>query len=154
MIDSKRSSYLQGNVQNLQLKHQSAALCYRIKHGRLKVLLITTRKSKRWIIPKGWLINGISSSQTAGREAWEEAGVKGKCAIQPIGRFTYVKTRASRGPVVCLVDVFPLCVTSVASEFPERAQRKRKWLSPGKAASRVKSPELCQLLHKLDPILH
>ncbi|WP_170416995.1 NUDIX hydrolase [Ruegeria atlantica] len=134
--------------------HQSAALCYRIKNGRLRVLLITSRKSKRWIIPKGWLIEDMTPSQTAGREAWEEAGVKGKCANKPLGHFSYVKPRSGKSSVFCLVDVFPLCVRSISSEFPERTQRKRKWVSPKKAASWVKSPELSQLFHRLGPILH
>lgn len=154
MIGARQPTCLRGSEQHLRLKHQSAALCYRIKHGKLRVLLITTRKSKRWIIPKGWLIEDMTPSQTAGREAWEEAGVKGNCANNPMGRFSYLKPHSSTNPVLCLVDVFPLCVTSIAPEFPERAQRKRKWVSPKKAASLVKSRELSLLLRRLGPILH
>ncbi|MCG7518762.1 NUDIX hydrolase [Ruegeria sp. Ofav3-42] len=134
--------------------HQSAALCYRIKQGRPEVLLITTRKSHRWIIPKGWLIDGLTPSQTATQEAWEEAGVKGKCSADLLGRFTYLKNFPGKGPVLCLVDVFPLYVRSIVSDFPERDERKRKWVSPKKAASRVNFPELSRLLRELGPVLH
>lgn len=133
---------------------QSAALCYRIEHGRPVVLLITTRRSRRWIIPKGWLIAGLTSAETATQEAWEEAGVIGHCGAQSLGSFTYLKNRRNKGAALCLVDVFPLRVHSVSSDFPEKGERKRKWCSPKSAASKVVSPELASLLRNFRPYSH
>ena len=125
---------------------QSAALCYRVESGQPKILLITSRRARRWIIPKGWLINGLSPSQTAAREAWEEAGVLGACGIERLGRFAYVKNRPSAVSALCLVDVFPLHVKRIETHFPEADERRRKWYSPQKAAQRVASPDLAELL--------
>jgi len=133
---------------------QSAALCYRLEQGRPEVLLITTRKSRNWIIPNGWLIEGFTPCQTARREAWEEAGVLGKCFKQGVGRFLHHKRRPKKGSALCAVDVFPLLVQSMAADFPERGQRQLKWFSPRQAASRVNSPELARLLCNLGPIVH
>ncbi|WP_299981807.1 NUDIX hydrolase [uncultured Ruegeria sp.] len=130
----------------LPVYSQSAALCYCVDAGQPQILLITTRRARRWIIPKGWLINGISPSQTAAREAWEEAGVVGICGTESLGRFAYVKNRLNKASALCLVDVFPLHVQRLMAHFPEAGERKRKWFSPKKAAQRVASPELAILL--------
>lgn len=133
---------------------QSAALCYRIERGRPEVLLITTRRSRRWIIPKGWLIKGLSPRQSAAHEAWEEAGVSGVCGKTPLGRFSYVKNRPGTGAAMFLVDVFPLQVQRVSRSFPEIAQRKRKWCAPKKASHHVDLPELAALLRGFAPKLN
>lgn len=130
----------------LPIYSQAAALCYRVDAGQPQILLVTTRRARRWIIPKGWLINGISPSQTAAREAWEEAGVLGVCGTERLGRFAYVKNGPNKASALCLVDVFPLHVRQMATHFPEAGERRRKWLSPKKAAQRVASPELASLL--------
>lgn len=154
MIDARLAPFVSRKNRHLPLRQQSAALCYRIEQGRTEVLLITTRKSRRWIIPKGWLINGLTPSETACREAWEEAGIRGLCEKQALGRFHYQKRRRKKGPVLCAVDVFPLLVQSVSSRFPECRQRERKWYSPKKAAQKVNSPELALLLRRLEPVRH
>ena len=129
----------------LPVYSQSAALCYRVDAGQPRILLITSRKTRRWIIPKGWLITGLSPSQTAAREAWEEAGVLGACGAESLGQFTYVKDRPGKASALCLVDVFPLHVKKLKTRFPEADERRRKWYSPGKAAQRVVSPDLAGL---------
>ncbi|MFY2823995.1 NUDIX hydrolase [Ruegeria sp. MALMAid1280] len=154
MVDARLAPYVSRKTRHLPVRQQSAALCYRIAQGRPEVLLITTRKSRRWIIPKGWLIDGLSPSETACQEAWEEGGIRGRCQARALGRFHYQKQRSKKGPVLCVVDVFPLLVQSVSSRFPECRQRDRKWFSPKKAASKVNSPELSLLLRKLEPVRH
>ena len=125
---------------------QSAALCYRVKADGPQILLVTSRRAGRWIIPKGWLINGLNPHQTAAREAWEEAGVSGLCGTESLGRFAYVKNRPNKPSALCVVDVFPLYVQHLAAQFPEVAERRRKWFSPKKAAQRVASADLASLL--------
>lgn len=141
-------------MRQLPVVQQSAAMCYRFTDGQPEVLLITTRKSGRWIIPKGWPIDGLTPSQTAEQEAWEEAGVRGQCQAQAMGRFLYEKHRRKKGPVLCSVDVFPLLVQSVATRYPECEQRQRRWVSPKKAAFLVNSPELAVLLRKVGSDRH
>ena len=154
MIDARLAPCVSRKTRHLPVRQQSAALCYRIEKGRPEVLLITTRKSRRWIIPKGWLIDGLTPSETACQEAWEEAGIRGLCDTQAMGRFHYQKFRPKKGPVRCAVDVFPLLVQSVSSRFPECRQRDRKWFSAKKAAQKVNSRELAILLRKLEPVRH
>ncbi|MCA0927712.1 NUDIX hydrolase [Ruegeria profundi] len=154
MIDAKLAPHVSRKARQLPVIQQSAALCYRIIHERPEVLLITTRKSRRWIIPKGWLINGLTPSETAQQEAWEEAGIRGKCDVQAVGQFLYQKRHPKKGEVMCVVDVFPLFTTSVAARFPECKQRQRKWFSPRKAALQVNSSELAGLLRGVERVHH
>ena len=153
MFDGRSSGASAGlSAENLSLSgalpvySQSAALCYRIMDSQPEILLITSRRSRRWIIPKGWLINGLTPSETAAREAWEEAGVLGLCGTDSLGRFAYVKNRPGNDSALCLVDVFPLHVQGLEAVFPEAGQRRRKWVSPKKASLKVASPDLAALL--------
>lgn len=133
---------------------QSSALCFRIKRGRPKVLLVTTRKSRRWIVPKGWLISGLSPQETALQEAWEEAGVSGQCNGTRLGQFLHLKHHSNRSPTLCLVDVFSVRVRVLSPDYPEKSERKRKWFSPKKAAQKVDSRELAELLRDFKPYTH
>lgn len=153
-MNARLSSELWHGVENLAILPQAAALCYRVELGRPEVLLITTRQTRRWIIPKGWLMPGLTAAETATQEAWEEAGVVGKCGDQSLGQFPFVKMRPRKGPVLCMVDVYPLHVKSLAQEFPEKGQRKRQWCSLKKAASKVASPELAAILRSFKSGLH
>ncbi len=153
-MKARQQSRLIAGTDQLPVVPQSAALCYRFQHGRPEVLLITTRRAKRWSVPKGWLIDGLSASETAMQEAWEEAGVVGNCAPTRVGRFSVVKTCSVRGRVLCSVDVFPLHVTAVHGQFPEKGERKRKWCAIEKAARKVASPELAEVLRRFAPRVH
>ncbi|SLN75028.1 NUDIX hydrolase [Ruegeria meonggei] len=154
MFNARLSPRISRKAGQLPVLQQSAALCYRVKQGQPEVLLITTRKSGRWIIPKGWLIDGLTPSETARQEAWEEAGVLGECRQLSVGCFSYYKHRSKKGSVQCLVDVYPLFVQSTVSRFPERAQRQRKWFTPERAAGRVNSGDLALLLRKVGLLPH
>nr|WP_282022136.1 NUDIX hydrolase [Ruegeria faecimaris] len=138
----------------MRVVRQSAALCYRVQRGTPQVLLITTRGSGRWIIPKGNLIEGLSPSGTASQEAWEEAGVTGTCTPNAFGQFLHYKRRYKKGSAVYLVDVYPLVVKSLAARYPEWQERKRRWFSLGHAASRVNSPDLASLLRNVEHLYH
>ncbi len=130
-------------------RRQVAALCYRQGRKGPKVLLVTTRGTGRWIIPKGWRIRGKSSSESAMQEAWEEAGVaKGKLAKKPIGRFFYNKTKDDGERIPVVTSVYPIAVKRVKDKFPEVQQRRRKWVSPKKAAKMVREPDLKLILRQ------
>ena len=128
------------------VRTQFGALCWRVKGGKLQVLLVTTRGSGRWTLPKGWPIRGRTAAGAAMTEAWEEAGVRGRPSPHCLGIYAGSK---SGQPVV--VAVFPVEVRDLAKNWPEAGERKRRWFSPKKAARRVAQPELAGLLSRFDP---
>lgn len=129
---------------------QFAALCTRRTGSQTEVMLITSRDTGRWIIPKGWPIDGLTGPETARQEAWEEAGVRGAdVEVDPVGQYTYGKILKNGSIDPVLTTVFHLHVTELADDFPEAGQRIRDWVSPHEAAERVHEPELQELLRKL-----
>ncbi|MCV2868059.1 NUDIX hydrolase [Defluviimonas sp. WL0002] len=131
---------------------QYAALCHRKSaKGKLEVLLITSRDTGRWVIPKGWPMKGKTGSQCALREAYEEAGVEGVLGNRCIGIYSYDKVLNDGKKQPCIVAVYPVRVQRLKDDFPEKGQRVRKWFNPKKAAAQVAEPELSQLLANFDP---
>ncbi|MGH1330996.1 MAG: NUDIX hydrolase [Paracoccaceae bacterium] len=126
---------------------QVAALCYRNGDAGKEVLLVTSRNSGRWILPKGWHEDGMTAPDAAAREAWEEAGVKkGAIADKPVGQFAYRKQLDNGVAANCDTAVFPLKVKKMSGEFPEAGERKREWVSPERAAEMVNEPGLRRIL--------
>jgi len=142
-----------GKGQKTDVRTQFAALCYRIVRDKPQVMLITSRGSGRWIIPKGWPMDGRSPAESAAIEAWEEAGVRGKVHERCIGVYAYQKMLGPEQGIPCLAMVYPLRVKSLAAKFPESGQRKRKWMTRKKAAARIDEPELAHILRRFDPSL-
>lgn len=131
---------------------QVAALCCRMtKVGKPRILMVTSRGTGRWILPKGWPVEGRSLAQSAAIEAWEEAGVRGMPVDQCIGEYSYEKWRRELAPLQCVVRVYPVFVTALKDEFPERDQRTRAWKSPRKAAALVQEKGLKAILANFDP---
>ncbi|MBU2981375.1 NUDIX hydrolase [Lentibacter algarum] len=129
---------------------QVAALCYRQKGADKKVLLVTSRDSGRWIIPKGWPMNNKNAGEAALQEAWEEAGVrKGEVTGKALGHYDYDKELKSGLPVAVQTLVFPVEVSEMRDEFPESSERTRKWVSPEEAANMVREPQLQDMLREL-----
>jgi 8-oxo-dGTP pyrophosphatase MutT (NUDIX family) len=114
--------------------------------GKLEVLLITTRGSARWTVPKGWPMRGLADHEAAAREAFEEAGVRGRVLPTPIGAFEYAKRRR-RGRF--RVTLYRLDVETQANRFRERGQRKSRWLSTQEAAERIEWPGLAAAVREL-----
>ncbi|WP_368184649.1 NUDIX hydrolase [Aestuariibius sp. HNIBRBA575] len=126
---------------------QFAALCYRTEKSGRKILLITSRDTGRWIIPKGWPIAGTTSTETALQEAWEEAGVKsGDPEKRALGSYTYDKGMKAGWTQPVKTMVYSVAVTQMSDVFPEDSQRHREWFSPSEAANLVQEPELKELL--------
>lgn len=126
---------------------QVAALPWRKSaDGQIEVLLITSRRRGRWILPKGWVEDEESPPQAAEREAYEEAGVKGRAAPTELGRYQYQKKRSKSTPHRFEVSVFPLEVLDEAKKWPERKVRKRRWLPAGEAAKLIEEHELARLI--------
>lgn len=128
-------------------KAQVAALPVRLRPdlGQPEVLLVTSRETHRWIVPKGWPMRGRKDHQAAGQEALEEAGVIGKVQKHPVGAYTYDKRFADRMES-CRVMVYRLDVEQELSDWDENDQRKRRWCSPQEAAELVSEPRLAALI--------
>ncbi len=133
------------------VRSQFAALCYRFNDGEVQILLVTSRGTGRWIIPKGWPHDGKTPAQSAAEEAWEEAGVLGKAKDIPLGLYSYRKQMGDADDLPCVAMVYPVKVKRLAKSFPEVGQRKRKWVSRKKAAQMVSEPELSRILTDFDP---
>lgn len=133
------------------VRTQFAALCYKIIDEKVKVLLITSRRTGRWIIPKGWPAHGKTPIESAMTEAWEEAGVRGRVTGDCLGLFSYQKNIEDADELPCVAMVYPLKVKTLAVNFPEKGQRKRRWMAPRKAAEKVLEPELARILKNFDP---
>lgn len=128
---------------------QYAALCTRRKGKRTEVLLITSRDTGRWILPKGWPMEGKTGAEAALIEAWEEAGVIGHLTGPPVGSYASQKVLIDSHPMPCRVEVHPVHVEKLAARFPEKGQRRRKWTGVKKAAKLVIEPELAAILRRL-----
>jgi len=129
---------------------QVAAACLRDgKKGR-EVLLITSRGTGRWVLPKGWPMDGKTNHQSALQEAWEEAGVK-KARVTPValGCFAYDKILDGGLPLPVNCYVYAAEVEKMSSDYPESHERKRSWVPVAKAATMVQEPELQELLQGL-----
>jgi 8-oxo-dGTP pyrophosphatase MutT (NUDIX family) len=126
---------------------QYGAICWRPSKDGLQVLLVTSRETGRWVVPKGWPIKGMTPEQSAAREAWEEAGVRGPTGPHCLGIYSYDKLIGpTRSALPCVVALYGIKVAELAKRFPERLQRRRKWFSSTKAATKVDEPELRILL--------
>ncbi|OYU47502.1 MAG: NUDIX hydrolase [Rhizobiales bacterium PAR1] len=131
---------------------QYAALPYRFdKNGQIEVLLITSRTTKRWIIPKGWPMGERAPHKVAAQEAFEEAGIEGRAAKKSIGAYNYDKLLSNGTSTPCRAEVFALKVEKQKSIWPERKQRKRRWLSLEEAANLISDTELAPLIRAFEP---
>jgi 8-oxo-dGTP pyrophosphatase MutT (NUDIX family) len=130
-------------------RRQVAALPLRqAKDGALEILLVTSRGTGRWIIPKGWPSKRLKDCKAAAREARQEAGVKGKIFRKAIGTYRYIKRELDNDALI-EVRVFLLKVSKHYKRWPEHRERRRAWFDIEDAASRVSDPELSSLIGML-----
>jgi 8-oxo-dGTP pyrophosphatase MutT (NUDIX family) len=115
--------------------------------GEIRVLLVTTRGRRGWIIPKGWPIRDLTAAATAAREAYEEAGLVGTVVgDEPVGSYRYEKRRNSRKATTYEVSVFLFAVERQLRKWPERSQRQTKWFAPAEASVLVAPAGLGDIL--------
>lgn len=130
---------------------QYGALPWRVgRCGNVRTLLITSRGRGRWIVPKGWLVRGASPTQSAAREAYEEAGVIGKIHGTPLGQYSYMKEHDDGSSDLCDVSLFGLRVRGTLINWPEKGQRQRRWCTLAEASELVDEPQLKQLLKTVE----
>jgi 8-oxo-dGTP pyrophosphatase MutT (NUDIX family) len=123
---------------------QSGVIPYRKKIGRTEVLLVTSIKKRNWIIPKGFIEYHLTPFQSAKKEAFEEAGVRGGNGTKILGSYMVYKNGSE-----LLTKVYSMRVTAVYKDYPEKNLRKRKWLSTVDAAKKVSIPEIAKMIKKL-----
>ena len=124
---------------------QVAAIPLRWTNGRPEVLLITTRGTGRWTVPKGWPFDESIAADCAAREAFEEAGVQGQVESYSLGQYEYWK-QSKRGRIILQVTAFALHVERILQDWPERNERKRTWFSPEVAAKLAANDQLGVLI--------
>ena len=132
----------------LAVRMQYGVLPYRFSQdAALEILLVTTRGTRRWIVPKGWPIKGLSPVKSAAREAFEEAGVTGRIGAKPIGVFAYDKLLdEAGGTTACEVKLYPLLVKRQSHVWPESHQRTTQWVEPSKAIAMIKEAGLKKIV--------
>ena len=116
--------------------------------GTTRVLLVTSRDTKRWIIPKGWPIKGRKPSEAAAQEALEEAGIIGETAKKPVGSYRYRKRREADFDL-CEVQVYELAVRKELKNWQEKGQRERRWFTLEEAAASIEEADLAALLRRI-----
>jgi 8-oxo-dGTP pyrophosphatase MutT (NUDIX family) len=133
----------------LSILRQAGAIPFQHRKGVLYVLLITSRGSGRWVIPKGGIEPGFTARQAAAQEAFEEAGIKGEMDQQPLGSFTYAKRLKSGGLKPAAVEVYALRVQKQFKKWPERAERQFQWMTIEAAMAAVQETGMARLLARL-----
>ena len=123
---------------------QSGVIPYRKKNGQIEVLLVTSIRKKNWIVPKGFIEYHMSPFQSAKKEAFEEAGVKGSNTTKILGHYT-VKKNGSE----LLTKIYSMKVTRIFKDYPEKNLRKRKWFSIYEGAKKVEIDELATIIRRL-----
>ena len=130
-------------------RQQCAALPLMEQDGETRVMLVTSRDTGRWVLPKGWVERRVSPHEMAAREAFEEAGIIGAVEAEPLGAYAYPKRLGRGAPVTCKVAVFQMRVEKLLDDWPERRERVRRWFTLRQAAGAVKEPDLGALLLRL-----
>jgi 8-oxo-dGTP pyrophosphatase MutT (NUDIX family) len=138
----------------IPILNQAGVVAYRILDGKVQVLLMTSRDTGRWIIPKG-NINGSKPSKAAEKEAYEEAGVRGVISgPNPLGIYTYSKRLNSGETQTASVEVYLLRIKEQLKKWPEKGERKLSWVSTKKAVGLVDEPGVVPLLQQLMELEH
>jgi 8-oxo-dGTP pyrophosphatase MutT (NUDIX family) len=132
----------------LKFRKQVAALPVRRADGELQVLMITSRRSGHWLIPKGWPIAKHSRAEAAAQEASEEAGVEGVVSTRPTGRYEYIKVFPDESSVPCRVEVFLLRTKKQRTRWREKKVRRRQWMNFAEAAQLAHERGLKRLLRQ------
>lgn len=133
----------------MKAKEQIAALPLRWNDDAVEVLMITSRDTGRWVVPKGWTMKGVKPWAAAAIEAMEEAGAKGHIAREIFGTYRYDKILDDGGAQPCNVRVYPMVVDRLKPDWKEKDERRRKWFPLSDAARLVDEPELALMLKRL-----
>jgi 8-oxo-dGTP pyrophosphatase MutT (NUDIX family) len=131
-------------------KRQAAAVPYRYDEaGKPEVLLVTSRRQKRWILPKGDVSRGMHGHLAAANEAFEEGGVLGQIDHEPVAQYTQRKRLPTGSPITLTILAYPLYVNTELRTWPETAVRTRKWMPVSQALNAVNDDQISGVLTAL-----
>ena len=148
------AEYLKTRIDGRGVVLQFAALPFRIASGAVEILLITSRETQRWIIPKGWPIRGLRPRDVAAREAFEEAGLVGTIVgKRSVGSYHYTKRLPDNQEILCRVKVFLLSVDHQLDTWKEKEQRESEWMTPQKAARLIDDRGLAEVFRTTLPTI-
>lgn len=151
-MSSKKAQHHVASTAKKGFLPQVAALPYRVgDDGQVEILLITTRRTKRYIIPKGWRMKGRSDAEAAAQEAREEAGIVGTVSKHPVGQYFYWK-ELPRMSIQIRVSVYTLAVSEQLWQWPEQSQRSRIWVHPDRAAFMISDRALIPFIKEIQQI--
>ncbi|WP_247881177.1 NUDIX hydrolase [Skermanella sp. TT6] len=131
-------------------RSQLAVIPFEVRQGQLMVLMVTSRETRRWVVPKGWQEKKVPDPEQAAREAYEEAGAIGQVGAKPIGSYRYEKRLKNGRSKTLDVAVYPFEVEELLEEWPEMEERERRWMTPAQAALAVDEGSLAALLLGLE----
>jgi 8-oxo-dGTP pyrophosphatase MutT (NUDIX family) len=134
-------------------RDQVGALVWRFEKGVLQVLLVSSRDTGRYVIPKGWTEKKLTDPEAAANEAFEEAGVRGPISDIPLGSFSYTKVIEPGFALPCVITVYPMEALYILKVWPEMKERTRYWMTLMQAAESVDEPELKVLIEDFVPVL-
>jgi 8-oxo-dGTP pyrophosphatase MutT (NUDIX family) len=141
---------LYSNILEYQLKlefnfNQSGVIPYRKTKDGTEVLLITSMKKNKWVIPKGFIEFNLSPFESAKKEAYEEAGILGTNETIELGYFSKEKEMG-----ICHVKVFAMEVIEILDDYPEKILRKRQWFKIKEACAAVEVKEISDMINTLE----
>jgi phosphohistidine phosphatase len=125
----------------MSARDQAGVIPFRRKKGVIEVCLIRNKGRKKWKIPKGFVDPGETVEQAALKEAWEEAGLKGRLVGDPIGSYEYEKWELDLTVTVYLMEV-----ASEDDKWEESQFRERSWSAMEDAFSMLKKHPVRPLL--------
>ncbi len=134
-------------------RDQVGALVWRFEKSILQVLLVSSRDTGRYVIPKGWTEKKLTDPEAAANEAFEEAGIRGIISDTPIGKFEYSKIMGPGFALQCVITVYPMEAIEILKAWPEMNERTRFWMPISNAAESVDEPELKVLIQDFVPTL-
>jgi len=128
--------------------NQSGVIPFRLHQKDLEILLITSRRKKRWVIPKGIIEGNLSPQESAAKEAYEEAGVSGTIHSRMVGQYQYKKWGGA-----CSVKVYLLEVNEILDDWPEAFFREREWVNISEAQKRIEEEDLRKIIASLPELV-
>lgn len=128
---------------------QYGVIPYRLAKHRVEIMLITSRNTRRWVVPKGWPIGRTRPRTVARIEALEEGGLEGIVSRQSAGFFHYLKRLKTGAVVLCRVEVFTFAVRRQRKTWLESGERDRRWFGVERAIELVREPELKELIARV-----
>lgn len=122
---------------------QSSVVPYRILDSGIEIMMITSIRRRRWIIPKGAVEPYMTPQDSAAKEAFEEAGIEGTVAKEPLGRYHYKKWSG-----ICRCDVYAMKVETIHDTWQEQEDRDREWIDAKEAINRLRHKQLKSIVKK------